>query len=111
MIDFNINLIKGFTEINKIEKFQNSIYYRNKQFIMKKFFYENQEVYAIDLRKTYNKDSQMPIWFKIKKGFISKRKLKRVNEAINFLINNKKEAGTFLGQMPGFDDLSYYSIK
>ncbi len=58
---------------------------------------------SVDLNSSFNKVSQSPIHFILP---LSKRKGKRVQSALNYLLRNRKDAGTFWGQPPGFDDLS-----
>ncbi len=57
---------------------------------------------SVDLKSCFNKVSQSPIHFILP---LSKRKEKRVKEALNFLLARKKEAGTFWGRLEGFDDV------
>jgi hypothetical protein len=64
---------------------------------------------SIDLKSSFNKTSQSPIHFLYDDySKFSKRKKKRIQQAINYLLANKKNAGTFCGRMPGFDDLDVY---
>lgn len=62
---------------------------------------------SVDLIETFNKESQCPIHFELSDYKpLSKRKKDRIREAMRFLIKNRKDAGSFLGCMDGFDDLS-----
>jgi len=61
---------------------------------------------SIDLHSCFNKVSQCPIHFVFDENQkFSKRKIKRIHQAINFLLRNKNRAGEFFGKMEGFDDL------
>ena len=81
-------------------------YHRNDDFFVAVSKAWSMALISIDLRHCYNKESQMPIHFVIEAGKpISNRKMKRVCEAITFLIRNKKDGGGFFGSLPGFDDL------
>jgi hypothetical protein len=61
---------------------------------------------SIDLKTSFNKTSQSPIHF-IYSPYekFSKRKKSRIVSALNFLTRNKKEAGKYFGELPGYDDL------
>ena len=62
---------------------------------------------SVDLQEYFDKASKAPIhfmYFEDKK--FSKRKMKRIHEAINFLRRHNMDAGNFFGSMDGFDDLS-----
>ena len=62
---------------------------------------------SVDLKEYFDKTSQSPIhfmYFEDKK--FSRRKIKRIHEATNFLRRHAHEAGQFWGHMDGFDDLS-----
>jgi hypothetical protein len=92
-------------------------YHRNDKFFVAVTKKETGVLFSIDLRSSYNKESQMPIHFVVKLGeSLSNRKMKRICEAITFLQRNEKEAGQYFGSIPGFDDLSseirmnFYSI-
>jgi hypothetical protein len=62
---------------------------------------------SVDLKKCFNKASQSPIHFMYFEGKkFSRRKIKRIHEATNFLRRHAHEAGQFWGHMDGFDDLS-----
>lgn len=64
---------------------------------------------SCDLRSCYNKESQNPINFyiSIERG-ISARKEKRIFAALNFLLANRKDGGTFWSALPNFDDLGQH---
>ena len=65
---------------------------------------------SIDLKSSFNKTSQSPIHFLYDDyGKFSKRKKKRIQQAINYLVANEKDAGTFCGSLTGFDDLDVYA--
>jgi hypothetical protein len=67
-------------------------------------------IVSIDLKSSFNKTSQSPIHFVYDDyGKFSKRKKKRIQQAINYLVANEKDAGGFFGRLPGFDDLDVYA--
>ncbi len=69
--------------------------------------FADQILFSVDLNSCFNKDSQCPIHFVVSLYEpMSRRKEKRIFEALNFLKRNEKKAGHFLGEMQGFDDLS-----
>ena len=60
----------------------------------------------VDLHGCFNKSSQCPLCFRLDEYKpLSRRKKNRIHQAINFLLMNKKDAGTFWSHLPGFDDL------
>jgi hypothetical protein len=61
---------------------------------------------SVDMKESFNKTSQSPIHFIYSEyEKFSNRKKKRIQSATNFLLTNRKSAGTYFGQLPGFDDL------
>lgn len=61
---------------------------------------------SVDLKESFNKTSQSPIHFVYSEyEDLSNRKKKRIQSAINFLLANKKNAGGYFGELPGYDDL------
>lgn len=66
-------------------------------------------LFCVDLVSCYNKDSQCPICFEIETdSLLSRRKEKRIFGALNYLLANKKIAGTFWSSLPDFDDLGQH---
>jgi hypothetical protein len=61
---------------------------------------------SVDLKETFNKISQSPIHFIYSEyEKFSNRKKKRIRQALNFLLQSRKNAGSYFGKMPGYDDL------
>lgn len=61
---------------------------------------------SVDLHESFNKTSQSPIHFVYSTyEKFSNRKMKRIQNAINFLLANRKSAGGYFGELPGYDDL------
>ncbi len=70
-------------------------------FLFQRHEYLDDILVSIDFKSCFNKTSQCPIHLILP---IKGRKLKRLKQAIKFLIDNRKIAGTFFGELPGFDD-------
>lgn len=69
----------------------------------------NSYLISVDLRSVFNKESQCPIHFQLtvdKK--LSRRKLRRIQSALAYLLKNKDIAG-FLFDLPGYDDLGEWT--
>lgn len=61
---------------------------------------------SIDLHSSFNKVSQAPIHFIYSEyEKFSKRKKKRIHQALNYLLTHKKDSYGFFGRLPNFDDL------
>jgi len=61
---------------------------------------------SVDLKSCFNKTSQSPIHFIYHEyEKFSSRKKKRIHSALNFLLRSEKDGGTFIGSLPGYDDL------
>lgn len=61
---------------------------------------------SVDLKESFNKTSQSPIHFIYSEyEKFSNRKKKRIQSATNYLLANRKSAGTYFGALPHFDDL------
>lgn len=109
MIDFDLELIgedfisKRFSDERFVITNQKLIIIQEKK--------SNFDLYCIDLLSCYNKQGQMPICFIIEEDQISNRKLKRINQAIQYLLDHEKEAGTFLGELPGFDEFNNSQVR
>lgn len=105
---FQMNTIEEFLEFAAKSPrltFSDEIYsnYEDDNFI---FVFQKHEkldevLVSMDFKAVFNKASQAPIHFILP---IKGRKLKRLKQAIKFLVENKKIAGTFFGRLPGFDD-------
>lgn len=63
-------------------------------------------MFHIDLKHLYDKTSKCPIHFVAEVADpLSRRRKRRIEAGLSFLLANKKEAGGYFGSMPGFDDL------
>ena len=94
------------SDLEKSDSGDNWEYHRNKDFFVAVQKGCSNALISIDLKSCYNKESQMPIHFSVELGNpISNRKMKRICQAITFLMTHRKDAGGFFGSLPGFDDL------
>ena len=91
-----------------IDRLDDYWYYEHDTFHVDIVEYHGSFLVSIDLHSCFNKTSQCPIHFVFDEyQKFSKRKIKRIHQALNFLLRNKNRAGGFFGRMEGFDDLDY----
>lgn len=100
-------LLGSLTLSNSYDDMQYSIY-KNEKFIVIVHHHKGRRLVSVDLNSAFNKESQMPIHFIVNRHDISSRRKKRIIAGINHLLSNEKDAGSFFGQMDGYDDLGIW---
>ena len=102
----NATVFKFFGECEIDRDYETTIVYSNKEFVI--MFSKNQQNYtllSVTLQDYFNKQGDCPLQILIgPEEKISRRKEKRIFNAINYMLRNKDDLTTW-GDLEGFDDL------
>lgn len=97
-------LFSIFGEMKEICSYSDSIKFHSEKFVVQAIKYSEKYPWVISANVFGFCHKDDVIHFNLSKP-LSRRKMRRIHDALNFLLRNKKSWGSYYGEIPGFDDL------